>query len=147
MAVLFKLHKLVRTYKDNRQDPANNKWFARAIHVATADTDKLADQISYSTTVTPADCRAVLKALGKVLPDMLQNGFIVKLDNIGTFKLGISCEGAETVNDFSIASNIKGAHVNFYPEYTIDVATGKRIVKMTEGAKFSETPYNDVTRD
>ena len=147
MPLLYKLHKIVRTFKDGRTDKANNKWFARAVNVGTAETDELAEAIAYSTTVTPADCRAVLKALGVAIRDMLRNSRAVKLDNIGTFKAGIQCKGAESVAEFSVQSNVVGIHCNFVPEYKVDSATGKRIVAMLDGIKITETPLNTVIKD
>lgn len=148
MPLRYKLYKIIRAFKDGREDKANNRWYARVISSGTMDTDALADKCAYATTVTPADCRAVLKALGVVMADQLKEGYTIKLDQIGTFKLGLNVKGAESVEEFSVQGNIKGVHVNFYPEYTVDRSQGnRRVVAMTQGCKVKETPYNDIEKE
>lgn len=146
MPILFKLHKLVRTFKDGRTDPANNKWFARAINVETATTDELAEALSYATTVTPADCKAVLKGLGKAMGDLMKKSQAVRLENIGTFKVGLKSTGADSVGEFSVNTNITGMRVLFQPEYTIDPSSRRKVVPMLLGAKITETPKNDIVK-
>jgi len=144
MPLLYKLHKIEREFEDGRTDPANNKWFARAIHLGVVDERDLAKQISYSTTVTEADCLAVINALSKQIIDNVQNSMKVKLKDLGTFKLGIKSTGADEANEFSVSENIVGTHVNFMPEYTIDEASGKRQCAMTMGCTIRETAKNKV---
>lgn len=146
MAILYKLYKMVRTFKDGRTDKANNHWFARAIHTSTVTTDQLADDIAYATTATPADCRAVLAGLAKVMTNHLQNSSVVHLDGIGSFRINIQCSGAETVADFG-SSNIKGLHIRFMPEYTMDKNSGRKDCPMLRGASCRETPKNDVVKE
>lgn len=147
MPVFYKLHKVVRTFKDGRQDKANNRWYAKAIQVSTVSTDELAERISYSTTVTPSDTVAVLKALGVVMAETMAESHAVKLEGIGTFKIGISSKGSETVEEFTVNTNIRSLHVNFTPEYTVNRANGTRHTALTAKAKVKETAYNDVERE
>ena len=146
MALLFKLHKLVRTYKDNRQDSANNKWFARTVITETVGTNKISELIQERCTLTKADVKACIEAFIGVIREQIQDSKAVKLDGLGTFKIGLKCEGAETVNDFSVQSNIVGSRVIFYPARTKDTS-GKQIIELLRGLKVKETSYNDVSRD
>lgn len=144
MPLLFKMYQMDRTFKDGRQDNANGKWFARAIHVGVADTDQIAQEISYATTATKSDVQAVLTALVEVMKKKLADSYIVKLDGFGSFKVGIKCTGATDVKEFSASENITGAHINFMPSYTVNTATGARQTPMLDGVRFSETAKNDV---
>ncbi|MGM9712896.1 MAG: hypothetical protein ACI3Y5_02105 [Prevotella sp.] len=45
MSVMYKLYKLVRTFKDGRTDTSNGKWFARAISIGTVETAKNAADV------------------------------------------------------------------------------------------------------
>ncbi len=46
MPVLYKLYKLVRTFKDGHDNKkANNHWFARSVSVGDMSTDELAKNI------------------------------------------------------------------------------------------------------
>ena len=147
MAVLYKLHKIVRTFKDGRTDKANNKWFARAITVGTTDTDKLADIIQEKCTLTKADIKGCIEALISAIRDQCQNSYAVKLEGLGTFKIGLKTKGAESVGEFSVQSNIVGSHVIFYPARTVDPATGKQNIALLSGMKVKETPLNTVIKD
>lgn len=147
MALLYKLYKIVRSFKDGRTDKANNHWFARSVMLGTVSTDKLAEQISYATTVTPSDCTAVLKALGVVMRENMQNSYAVRLDGIGLFKIGIKSVGSETPSEFSVSSNITGKHINFYPERTVDSTTGQHTIGLLQKVKVQEAPKNMVVTD
>ena len=61
MPLLYKLYKIVRTFKDNRQDKANNHWFARAIMIGEMSTDELADRVQRECTLTKADVKACME--------------------------------------------------------------------------------------
>ena len=142
--VKYILNQINRTFKDGRQDPANKKWFARAITVGTVDTDDLADIIQRNCSMKKSDVQAVLTELVEVMTDKLQESYAVKLDNFGTFKIGIKSTGALLPENFSVAKNIVGSHINFMPAYTVDVATGQRTKALLNGVKFSETAKNAV---
>jgi len=144
MSLLYKLFKIERTFKDGRTDTANKKWFARAISLGMKEIDNLAEDCSYATTVTKADCKAVLEALSKVIKNDLQNSYSVRIPGLGIFKIGISCNGADEATEFTVTSNIKSSHVNFLPEYTVDAATNQRTCALLTGLKYQETPKNAV---
>ena len=38
MALMYKLYKMQRTFKDGRTDTANGKWFGRAVRLGTYDS-------------------------------------------------------------------------------------------------------------
>lgn len=147
MALLYKLYKDTRKKKGSDQ-PFNvktyGKWFAKSVSTGTIESKELAQKIAYSASATEADTLAVINALVKVMADNLKNGYIVKLDGFGTWRIGIKCVGAPDSDVFSVSHNITGARVNFYPEYTVDSATGHRQIKMLQDVKIRETAKNDV---
>lgn len=145
--LLYKLYKIVRKYKDSKvQDKANNHWFARAIQVGEVSTNEVCEQIGYATTVTAADVKAVVKALGKVMHDNLINSYSCRLDGLGLFKVGIKTVGAETPAEFTATSNIEGVHINFYPARKVNTATGVHTIDLLQGLKIQETPENKVIK-
>ena len=145
--LLYKLHKIVRTFKDGRTDKANNKWFARAIATETVGSDKIAELIQNRCTLTKADIRGCIEAFIEVIREQIQDSKAVKLDGFGTFKVGLKTKGAESVGEFSVQSNIVGSHVLFYPARTVDTASGKQIIALLKGLKVQETPLNTVIKD
>ena len=143
--VLYKLYKIARTFKDGRDDKANNHWFGRVVTLGEKNISQMAEQVSYATTATPSDCEAVIESLINVIRTNIGDSKSVKIDGIGTFKLGLECEGAESPGDFSVTGNIHGAHVIFTPEFTLD-SKHHRHYTLLEGIKFGETPENKVVK-
>ena len=75
---------------------------------------EMADRIQQSCTVTKADVYAVLVALEDVIAESIQKGEIVRLMDIGTFRVGISTKGALKEEDFNDAL-IKKTRILFRP--------------------------------
>lgn len=96
----------------------NGKWYPKSVLVGSAvDTEQVAKRIAAESTVSPADVRAVLTALGGVMGDYMAQGRSVKLDGIGSFyftsaanKHGVDTEAEVSVNQ------ITGVRVRFLPE-------------------------------
>jgi len=149
MPLLYKLYKDTRK-KKGTETPLNpktyNKWFARAIQVGTIESRELAEKIAYSASATVADTLAVIQALVRVMADNLKEGYTVKLDSFGSWKVGIKSAPADEPKAFTVAHNIIGSHVLFLPEYTRDAATGKKNCPMVQSAKIRETAWNNVTK-
>lgn len=147
MAILYKLYKMVRTFKDGRADKANNHWFARAITTETVGIDKLSEMIQARCTLTKVDIKACVESFIETIREQILDSKAVKLDGLGTFKIGLKCVGAETVADFSANTNIVGSRVIFLPTHTIDHNSGKHDVHLLRGIKFKETAKNDVVKE
>ena len=96
----------------------NGKWYPKSVLVmSSVTTEQVAKRIAAESTVSPADVRAVLTALGGVMGDYMSQGRSVKLDGIGSFyftavttKNGV--DKPEEVN----ATLIRGVRVRFIPE-------------------------------
>ena len=68
------------------QMKVNGKWYPKSVLVVSpATTEQVAKRIAAESTVSPADVRAVLTALGGVLGDFMAQGRSVKLDGVGSF--------------------------------------------------------------
>lgn len=140
MAVKYKI------YQSNREGSYKGKWYARAMHDGTVTTDDIADTIQSNCSVKRSDVLAVISELVEVMSAQLQNSMKVKLDRFGTFKLGLTSTPADSAKDFSAASNIKGIHVLFAPEVTVD-AKGTRQRAFITGAKVQEATQYSVDKD
>lgn len=90
------------------------KFYATAQAKGSTTLDEIAERISKSTTVTRADCLAVLAALEDEIGISLQSGEIVKLGDIGTFRVSIGSIGSDTVEEFN-QSMIKKPKIVFRP--------------------------------
>lgn len=60
----------------------NGKWYPKSVLVGSTITT---EQVAAESTVSPADVRAVLTALGGVMGDYMAQGRSVKLDGFGSF--------------------------------------------------------------
>lgn len=94
-----------------------NLWYGRAVVLGNVSTRNLAEEISHSTTVTYADIMAVLIELSEAIKRHLLNSQSVKVDGLGTFRVGLRTTATEKKEDFNI-SKIKAYSVVFLPEAT-----------------------------
>lgn len=80
-------------------------------------TETVAEALAKRSTVSVADCFAVLKEMGDVMADFMAQGKSVRLEGIGTFRLTIDAdkEAADKPEDVK-ASHIKNTRVRFVPE-------------------------------
>ena len=67
----------------------NGKRHGKAVSLDTVTTRQLAEAVSHSTTVTRSDIVAVLIELFNVLMAYLLNPIAVRLDDAGSFRVGI----------------------------------------------------------
>lgn len=139
MAVNYKV------YKNNRKGETQNKYYGRATHRDTVTTKDLAQIMQANCTVKYSDILAVLTELSEVVKAELQRSNRVKIEGLGTFKVGLTTTPADTAKAFTVA-NIKGAHILFMPEVSKD-ATGKRVKSLLAGLKVMEADTYESPKD
>ena len=96
----------------------NGKWYPKSVLVVSpATTEQVAKRLAAESTVSPADVRAVLTALGGVMGDFMAQGRSVKLDGVGSFYFTAvtNKNGVATEKEVS-ANQISGVRVRFIPE-------------------------------
>lgn len=116
--------------KRNLQDTEGpDKFYAQAVSDGRVDLDELAHFASRQSTVSKADCYAVLISLLELVVYHLEHGKIVKLGELGSFRMSVSSEGQEVADELT-ASAIKKAKIIFSP--------GTDLKEMLKTAKFSK---------
>ena len=108
---------LMGFYKKTKMN-VNGKWYAKSVLVMSpVSTEQIAKRIAAESTVSPADVRAVLTALGGVMGDYMSQGRSVKLDGVGSFYFTAvtSKNGVDKPEDVN-ATLIRGVRVRFIPE-------------------------------
>ena len=141
MAVNYKM------YQDNRKESkTKGKWFARAIHNGVVETKELAAIIERNCSMKKSDVQAVLIELTEVMTDMLQNSMRVKLNGLGSFKIGISTRAAESVKEFALEKNLKNVHVLFRPEVSVDRSNKARTKSLLTGVELRQAVKNNGTK-
>lgn len=96
----------------------SGKWYPFAIVKGKpVSTDTVAEILAKRSTVSRADCFAVLKDMGEVVGELMAQGKSVRLEGLGTFRLTIDAEkgGADTADKVD-ATMIAGVRVRFVPE-------------------------------
>ena len=134
-----------RMYQDNRKNSKRKGyWYARAVSPDLVSVKDLALRISARCTVTEPDILAVISAL---VFEMIRSsdGNRVKLDGLGTFRVGIHSQGVQKAEDFNAQRDIYGAHVLFSPTVTID-AMKRRVKTLISGLRIQEAVQYDAPK-
>ena len=114
----------------NPQAPLDpRKYYAFIKNQGVVNLRQLAKRISRESTVSMMDTMAVLEGLLQDIPDLLADGNIVKLGELGTFRTTISSEGVDVAEDFNI-TNIKRLNLKFRP--------GREFSNQLNNVKFSK---------
>ena len=124
--------------KNKKNLKVYNKYYARAVYLGTTDLAGMAEKIQANCSVKKSDVLAVLTELAEVMTSELQESKIVKIAGLGSFKLSLKCVGAATLQEFSVAKNIKKINIRFSPEAHVDKASNTRTKALVSGAKVSE---------
>ena len=101
-------------------------FHGQAIKTGELTLEKLAKRINNSTTVTQADCRAVLVSMKDHIIEALTEGQVVVLDDLGRFQITLQgkCYPKEVINaeDFSPSAMIKSHKIVFRPDAALKKA-------------------------
>ena len=129
-----------------RDRESEAKFYGNVKSSGDINIREMAERIQGSCTVTKADVYAVLVALEDVIAESIQKGEIVRLMDIGTFRVGISTKGALKEEEFS-ESLIKKTRILFRPGSVLQNALAqinftkvKRIVEPEEDDDSGEEP-------
>lgn len=110
MSVKYSLAELKNILRP--QEPA--KFYAKAQAREEISLNRIADEISWGTTLTDGDVLNVLRGLIKKINEHLSDGDIVSLGEFGKFQYQLSSEGADTAEQFTTA-NIRKVKIQFRP--------------------------------
>ena len=110
----------------NPRFPDMDYFHGQAIKTGELTLEKLAKRINNSTTVTQADCRAVLVSMKDHIIEALTEGQVVVLDDLGRFQVTLQGKSynAETMADeeFVPSSYIRGHKIVFRPDAALKKA-------------------------
>lgn len=101
--------------KTNPNQPqAPMKYYPRAVQSGVIDLETLSQQISESTTLTEADCQAVIISLVQTVSKALENGQIVRLGHLGSFQISVKGSGSATPEEVN-ASHVTSSSILYRP--------------------------------
>lgn len=118
------------TAKVNPRDLlAERKFYAVKRPQGEVNVRELARRISRETMLSTVETTAVIEALLLSVPEILLEGKVVRLGELGTFRLSLSSQGAESLETFS-PNLISRPKVSFRP--------GKEFSDKMKQAKYSK---------
>ena len=109
-------------YFKKKQMKSNGKWYPVSVTIGRpVGTDTVAKKLADLSSLSVGDVLSVLKLLGGVIGDYMNNGRSVKLDGVGTFYYTANTEGQGVDSPDKVgAQQITGTRVRFIPETTRD---------------------------
>ncbi len=133
-------------YQNNNQyNSAYQKFFGRVMHSTEIDVEMLCAHVALDSGVEQAQVAIVFDAVAKQMKEQLCNGHPIKVEGLGTFKIGVKSEGwgvsdvkkvypkfdpeKEDIRKYLSARQVKSAHLIFKP--TEAVKNMLRGIKMT----------------
>jgi predicted histone-like DNA-binding protein len=105
------------------------KYYASPVHSRELSLEAITKGIEKTSTVSGADIRAVLYAMVEETVTGLADGRIIRLGDLGSFRITLQSEGKDTAEEITAAS-VKKAGVIFTP--------GARLQEMLKTAKFTK---------
>ena len=132
MAVYYKL-----TENQIKSSKGKGKWYAKARPIGVKTLEDMAAVIQRNCSMKRSDVLAVLSEFTEVFSGFLQDGFRVKINGLGAFKVGLRSEGAINPAEFKPEKNIKSSHVNFRADAVWSKNARKYITTALEGVTYA----------
>lgn len=107
-------YKIVKKAEPGVSGGGTPKYYAFPHYSGEIDIFALSKKLAIRSTLTQIDCFAVLMGMTNLVAEELLEGNIVRLGTIGTFRISLSSEASQTVEDIS-ATSIKKSRVLFRP--------------------------------
>lgn len=107
-------YKVLGIQKPGTDDPENLKYYPRPTAAQRVEIEELANEISYSTTLTDVEVEGVIRALIKQMQLHIASGRIVALGKFGSFRITFHAAGSVTPEEVK-ASDIKKVNLRFCP--------------------------------
>ena len=117
--------------RKNLQKPEDTpKWYAVAANDGKESTLRnFAEDISDYTALNTPDIMSAFEGLIKIMSKEISRGKLIRMGDLGTFRITLKSEGAEAPELFTNA-NIKTAYIRFIP--------GKLLRKSLKNADYAK---------
>ena len=112
-----------------------DKYYAQAQSSGEEDFKGMTRAVADRCTVTASDAKAVLDAFQTIMIQRLESGQIVRLNDLGSFRMSVRSEGTEDEASFN-ATKIKKARIIFTPSADLK--------QMCKAVSYSKT--NAITK-
>ena len=118
--------------KNQKMPSCYGKYYGKTVATTTMTYRELVKHMAEHNTVYGRDvCEGVATKLEDCVLEQLLEGKKVQFGELGTFYLAVKSTGANSEEDFSVASNIKGLYLRFAPSRTdVNNLSSKMLKKM-----------------
>ncbi len=122
----------------NSKSESYGKYYGHAVQASTIDEKTLCKHVAMDSGVEESEVAVVYDGQLKQVKELLCNGHAIKMEGLGTFKVGISSEGVsvadvqkryphfdpetEDICKYLTAKQVKSAHLLFTPCEEIKMA-------------------------
>ena len=87
--------------------PTSGKWYARAVIDENVSLSGLAKHMAaHNTPFSQGAIHGVLKDMVACIKELILQGKAVKIDDLCIFRAALTCKGAASLKEFSVASNV-----------------------------------------
>ena len=107
------------------------KWYANVRASGTTNERSMADKISRGTSLSSTDIKAAIESLLQEIPRELADGQIVKLGDLGSFRVTLQSEGTDTEEEFTL-TRLRKVKVNFAPSALFEQLLAGAVLKRVE---------------
>lgn len=120
-----------------RDEP--KKAYANAQYSEIMSLEKFSQHIAdHGSVYSRADIQAVLTQAVDCMREMLLAGQRIRLGDLGIFYVRLKCIGAESLEKFTVASNITDVTVRWHP--------GERFTTLMPEAEFQQVPTRAASK-
>ena len=113
---------------------------------APVETDDLAEELAFVSTVSRSDVRAVLDDIARVMNTLMAQGKSVHVDGLGYFRYVLDTKGVENLEDFDFEKQVKAVRVQFTPEREKS-SSGAYTRALVDTKKLEWIELNPATED
>ena len=107
-------YKIVKRGQPGVAGGGTQKYYASPLYSGDIDVLGIARKLSGKSTLTRTDIVAVISGLVDLVAEELADGKVVRLGNLGTFRISLSSRGEDTAEEVN-SNSIRSSKVLFRP--------------------------------
>ncbi len=108
-------YKVVSTFSPGEGKEGKQLWFPKLTGSSQINLREIAKILQKRSTASESDVYLIVKGLVDLIPELLADGYTVKLDELGTFRLHAKVSTSSSPESVS-AKNINNLRLSFRPD-------------------------------
>ncbi len=114
-SVMALKYKVVSTFSPGQGKDGKQIWFPKLTGSSQINLREIAKILHKRSTASESDVYLIVKGLVDLIPELLADGYTVKLDELGTFRLHAKVNTSESPASVSV-KNINNLRLSFRPD-------------------------------